>query len=310
MKEQIREKMKKGKSGITLIALVVTIIVLLILAGISIGMLSGNNGILKKSRETRTKTERASVIEQAKTDVLGYQAENKGTDLKKSQLQSVLEKYFKSVPDLANMEDSEILRAKLDTLSKYGNHNIEVKEIFDGTFSETNQIPNMAENRWNFIVKDFFEGSGRFNDDGYFYFDEYGTDPKGTWTLSGKTLTANAWGYAITLLWDGEKFVGEFSPGGETSLAASLTKINGFKFKIDGVEYLADEGSTWRNWGITVDAKKSGYQFGTWNSHYVIKNGNDDFVLDSQSSCVDIDSEIEPGVNYICGTPTFIEHNT
>lgn len=65
--------------------------------------------------------------------MLGYQAENKGTDLKKSQLQSVLETYFKSVPNLDDMSDSEILNTELETLAKYGNHNITVKEIFDGT---------------------------------------------------------------------------------------------------------------------------------------------------------------------------------
>ena len=50
-------KHKKNKnSGITLIALVITIIVLLILAGISIMMLSGNNGILKRAGEAKEKT--------------------------------------------------------------------------------------------------------------------------------------------------------------------------------------------------------------------------------------------------------------
>ncbi len=44
-------------NGITLIALVVSIIVLLILAGISISMLSGENGILKKTTEANEKTE-------------------------------------------------------------------------------------------------------------------------------------------------------------------------------------------------------------------------------------------------------------
>ena len=38
-----RKTMKNRQNGITLISLVVTIIVLLILAGISIGMLSGDN---------------------------------------------------------------------------------------------------------------------------------------------------------------------------------------------------------------------------------------------------------------------------
>ena len=41
----------KNNKGITLIALVVTIIVLLILAGVSIAMLTGDNGILSRSQE-------------------------------------------------------------------------------------------------------------------------------------------------------------------------------------------------------------------------------------------------------------------
>ena len=43
------EKIFKQKKGITLIALVITIIILLILAGISIGMLSGDNRNFTKS---------------------------------------------------------------------------------------------------------------------------------------------------------------------------------------------------------------------------------------------------------------------
>ncbi len=49
----MRESLKKYK-GITLIALVVTIIVLLILAGISITMLTGQNGILNRAGEAKT----------------------------------------------------------------------------------------------------------------------------------------------------------------------------------------------------------------------------------------------------------------
>ena len=42
----------KNNKGITLIALVVTIIVLLILAGVSIAMLTGDNGILNRASES------------------------------------------------------------------------------------------------------------------------------------------------------------------------------------------------------------------------------------------------------------------
>ena len=129
----MKEHKKSKASGITLIALVVTIIVLLILAGVSIAMLTGENGLLTKAGDAKTRTERQSIVEQARTDVLGYQAENKGTNLQKTQLQTVLETYFKSVPDLTDMSDTEILNTKLETLAKYGTHNIAVKEIFDGT---------------------------------------------------------------------------------------------------------------------------------------------------------------------------------
>ena len=53
-------------SGITLIALVVTIIVILILAGISISMLTGHNGILNRAADAKEKTEIASKDEQRK----------------------------------------------------------------------------------------------------------------------------------------------------------------------------------------------------------------------------------------------------
>ena len=45
MKNKLKEQLKINK-GITLIALVITIIVLLILAGVTIATLTGDNGIL------------------------------------------------------------------------------------------------------------------------------------------------------------------------------------------------------------------------------------------------------------------------
>ena len=50
----------KEKSGITLIALVITIIVLLILAGVSIVMLTGNNGILTQAKLAKENTAKAA----------------------------------------------------------------------------------------------------------------------------------------------------------------------------------------------------------------------------------------------------------
>ena len=47
------------EKGITLIALIVTIVILLILTGVSIAMLTGNNGILSQAQNAKNKTEEA-----------------------------------------------------------------------------------------------------------------------------------------------------------------------------------------------------------------------------------------------------------
>ena len=52
--------MLKNKKGITLVALVVTIVVLLILAGVSINLVLGDNGIIAKAKEAQRKSAEAS----------------------------------------------------------------------------------------------------------------------------------------------------------------------------------------------------------------------------------------------------------
>lgn len=71
--------MLKNQKGITLIALVITIIVLLILAGVSIAMLTGPNGLLTRANDAKTATEGQGAVEEvntalqaAYTEILGY----------------------------------------------------------------------------------------------------------------------------------------------------------------------------------------------------------------------------------------------
>ena len=80
---EIEVKMRREK-GITLIALVVTIIVLLILAGVSISMLTGQNGILKRAGEVKTKTEEGQAEEELKLAITSlateyYASKTRGT---------------------------------------------------------------------------------------------------------------------------------------------------------------------------------------------------------------------------------------
>ena len=53
----------RNNKGITLIALVITIIVLLILAGVSIAMLTGDNGILTQATSARDDTKNAELAD-------------------------------------------------------------------------------------------------------------------------------------------------------------------------------------------------------------------------------------------------------
>ena len=72
----------RNQRGITLIALVITIIVLLILAGVSIAMLTGDNGILSKAREAQTSTVKSSneeILKLAISDVITEHYDNSGS---------------------------------------------------------------------------------------------------------------------------------------------------------------------------------------------------------------------------------------
>ena len=85
----------KNNKGITLVALVVTIIVLLILAGVSISMLTGQNGILKRATEAKNTTEVASEKEGIQMAITASQmASDNYTSIKKDGLQSKLNSYF------------------------------------------------------------------------------------------------------------------------------------------------------------------------------------------------------------------------
>ena len=71
----MESKLKESK-GITLIALVITIIVLLILAGVSIAMLTGQNGILTQAQNAKTRTENKSAEEKVKLAIMGARADD------------------------------------------------------------------------------------------------------------------------------------------------------------------------------------------------------------------------------------------
>ena len=83
MKIVLKERLKTHK-GITLIALVITIIVLLILAGVAIATLTGDNGIIAKAQQAKMQNDKANEKEQIDLAVLASKINNDASIDKKT----------------------------------------------------------------------------------------------------------------------------------------------------------------------------------------------------------------------------------
>ena len=152
MKKILKQRGQKNRKerGITLIALVITVIVLLILAGVTIATLTGDNGILSNASKAREQTEIAQVKEMAQTDILAKQTENQ-EDISKEELVEILNKYFNDVPIGDNLPE-DLSTLILTTKEEYGNHDINISEIWNGTFFKTIETLK-AGDKVNYIDK-------------------------------------------------------------------------------------------------------------------------------------------------------------
>lgn len=95
----MKKKLKKIEDfkGITLIALVVTIVVLLILAAVSIGMLTGENGVITQAQKAKEQTEMSQIKEEAELCKLEMQENKyiKNESISQTRLILKLNSYFK-----------------------------------------------------------------------------------------------------------------------------------------------------------------------------------------------------------------------
>ena len=114
--------LRKNK-GITLIALVITIIVLLILAGVSIAMLTGQNGILTQAQNASTQTEIAEAKEQAQMDILAWQS----AQLENGQDATLNDETVKAI-----LTGKDYVKELKDTsfISTKGEHEIQYSELY------------------------------------------------------------------------------------------------------------------------------------------------------------------------------------
>ena len=116
----------KRNKGITLIALVITIIVLLILAGVTIASLSGDNGIIARGVEAKEKSKIGEVIDSARLEIAEKQLLKEDSNITEEELKNIL------VPKYGQIENLESLVSINDAiLTTIDNYKIPVKDIYE-----------------------------------------------------------------------------------------------------------------------------------------------------------------------------------
>lgn len=117
--------MGKKQEGITLITLVITIVLLILLAGISINLLLGENGLITKAKESKKLQKIAEIKEKISLELLAEETDAilRNEILEEEQLNDIISKYG------TLQEDKDTILIKDD------NYEISLKEIWYGTLS-------------------------------------------------------------------------------------------------------------------------------------------------------------------------------
>ena len=126
---------EKSIKGITLVALVITIIILLILAGISIQIIT-NTGLFEKAKEARKQNEISNIKEQIQLELYAKQAEKAG-EITEYDLRSIIEKY-----GTVNYEENKTTIKGITTNNGY---EISIADIYTGELSEEKLV---ADGTW------------------------------------------------------------------------------------------------------------------------------------------------------------------
>lgn len=179
MKRKAEKELRFNQKGITLIALVITIIVLLILAGVSIATLTGENGILTRAQDAKEQTEIASLVEQVQVDILGELANKNGSEISAGALQTILKKYFteESVPEDANSITAETV---LTATEEYGGYDIPFSDIYNGEIIAEKEPIEVTES----CIANFADMDGDGTADGIIYAD-LAVGKSGQWAVNG-----------------------------------------------------------------------------------------------------------------------------
>ena len=151
-KQDIKKKLNNNRA-ITLIALVVTIVVLLILAGVSISMLTGEDGIIRQAQEAKENSKKSEIEEKVNLAAQAALMDRLNQGIEQGKFQEELDINFGSgVADLdydestktytVTVEDYEVKVDNEGQVSEAEKSSISIKL----TLSYTEQIPTVGGN--------------------------------------------------------------------------------------------------------------------------------------------------------------------
>ena len=118
--KNISKKIIKKAKGITLISLVITIIILLILAGVTLSLTLGDNGIITQAQKAKEAQEIAAIKEDFQLAILDKELEKGGTGLTKEELEEIAGNYGELQEDGNTIKTDEGYEIKIDEIYKPG----------------------------------------------------------------------------------------------------------------------------------------------------------------------------------------------
>lgn len=162
----IKNKLKENK-GITLVALIITVIILLILAGVTISLVIGDNGLIAKSKQSGVKTEIEDEKEIIALSQMSVEMSRNDENSEQTELEAEINKQKKATVTkngeklIIKFEESgnryevkdgiitEARRKNEEVLSKYENEEYKEQEV---GISATGNIVDM--NLWDYTIED------------------------------------------------------------------------------------------------------------------------------------------------------------
>ena len=257
MKKVVKAKKKKLSEGITLIALVVTIVVLLILAGVSIQMLAGEDGIIKRGGEAKEETVIGQEKEQIEMAYVSAAINNLSGSITEDNLRTELDKILDDTGKEENIKKTKVKTNNdktLNVLFKETSHNYNVDNKGKVRLKKNIDYPTLATETTISNYGDYVNYNMDYDNDG---------DTSDDWRIFYND------GECIYLIASDFAMVSEYMTGYSGYCSLNLNML-GYKDAESAIDFLSNK----ENWNSLLDNKLANYAIGTPDLEIFVNSWN------------------------------------